>query len=117
MLVIDEYLAVRVLGGNWPDVLPDDDLGLPAFRHRRLLQRVLAPRRRAAVPAPRCATRRGPRRRSLPHPEVLQVLDPRPLFEQAASILARNGAGGLLVAETLAAAAQADARSMAARLA
>ena len=43
MLVIDEYLAVRVLGGGWPDGLPDDDLGLPASRHWRLLQRVHAP--------------------------------------------------------------------------
>ncbi len=25
MIVIDEYLAVDVLRGNWPDGLPDDD--------------------------------------------------------------------------------------------
>ncbi len=43
MLVIDEYLAVRVLGGGWPPALPDDELGLPASRHWRLLQRVHAP--------------------------------------------------------------------------
>lgn len=44
MIVTDEYLAVRVLGGDWPDGLPDDeDLGLPAGCHWRLLQRVHNP--------------------------------------------------------------------------
>lgn len=38
-----------------------------------------------------------------PHPEVLQVLDPRPLLDGAAILAARFG-GGLLIAETLAAA-------------
>ena len=43
MVVIDEYLAVHVLGGSWPERLPDDELVLPASRHWRLLQRVHAP--------------------------------------------------------------------------
>jgi hypothetical protein len=44
LIVIDEYLAVRVMGGAWPEALPDDeDLALPACRHWRLLQRVHAP--------------------------------------------------------------------------
>ncbi|HLI54788.1 MAG TPA: hypothetical protein VKU88_10715 [Acidimicrobiales bacterium] len=38
-----------------------------------------------------------------PHPEVVQVLDPRPLLDEAASIGARYRTGGLLVTETLAA--------------
>lgn len=38
-----------------------------------------------------------------PHPEVLQVLDPRPLLDEAASIGARYRTGGLLIVETLAA--------------
>lgn len=38
-----------------------------------------------------------------PHPDVLQVLDPRPLLDQAASIGARYRTGGLLNVETLAA--------------
>ena len=38
-----------------------------------------------------------------PHPEVLQVLDLRPLLDSAAAISARYAAGGLLIAETLAA--------------
>lgn len=37
-----------------------------------------------------------------PHPEVLSVLDPRPLLDDAAALAARYG-GGLLIAETLAA--------------
>jgi hypothetical protein len=34
---------------------------------------------------------------------VLQVLDPRPLLDKAASIAARYGGTGLLIAESLAA--------------
>lgn len=37
-----------------------------------------------------------------PHPEVLQVLDPRPLLDEAASTGARYRTGGLLIVETLA---------------
>jgi hypothetical protein len=103
VIVIDEYLALRVLGGDWPAALPDDDdLGLPASRHWRLLQRVHAPsggqlsQRLAALPERDLAVVRHP------HPEVLQVLDPRPLLDDAAALAARYG-GGLLAAETLAA--------------
>ena len=38
-----------------------------------------------------------------PHPEVLQVLDPRALLDEAARLAARFGNTGWLVAETLAA--------------
>jgi hypothetical protein len=38
-----------------------------------------------------------------PHPEVLQVLDPRPLLDEAAAIAGRYGGTGLLIAESLAA--------------
>ena len=103
MLVIDEYLAVRILGGDWPAGLPDDDMGLPATRHWRLLQRVHAPgdgqlsQLLAALPGGDLGVVR------YPHPELLQILDPRPLLDEAAAIAARYGAGGLLIAETLAA--------------
>ncbi len=44
MIVVDEYLAVRVVGGAWPDGLPDEeDLRLSASRHWRLLQRCTPP--------------------------------------------------------------------------
>ncbi len=103
MIVIDEYLAVRVINGDWPGTLPDDDdLALPVSRHWRLLQRLHAPAGgqlskvlAALSPAGRQAVRH-------PHPEMLQILDPRPLLDEAAAIAARHHAGGLLVAETLA---------------
>jgi hypothetical protein len=44
VIVVDEYLAVRVMGGSWPSGLPDaEDVLLPTSRHWRLLQRVHAP--------------------------------------------------------------------------
>jgi hypothetical protein len=102
--VIDEYIAIRIMGGAWPDGFPDDDeLGLPAARHWRLLQRVHSPgtgqisRLLAALPGGDLTVVR------YPHPEVLQVLDSRPLLDSAAAIVARYGASGLLVAESLAA--------------
>ena len=38
MIVVDEYLATRVVGGDWPLQLPDDEFALPASHHWRLLQ-------------------------------------------------------------------------------
>ena len=103
MIVIDEYLAVRVVGGDWPEGLPDDEeLGLPASRHWRLLQRVHAPgdgQLSQILAQLSDAGRDGIRH---PHPEVLSVLDPRPLLDDDAAMAARYG-GGLLIAETLAA--------------
>jgi hypothetical protein len=103
VIIIDEYLAVRVLGGDWPAGLPDDDeLGLPASRHWRLLQRVHNPgpgrlsRLLAGLPGDDLGVVRWP------HPEVLAVLDTRPLLDEAARITARFG-GGWIIGETLAA--------------
>lgn len=31
MIVVDEYLAVHVLRGRWPERLPDDELALPVY--------------------------------------------------------------------------------------
>lgn len=103
MIVIDEYLVVRVVGGDWPDRLPDDDLALPASRHWRLLQRIHAP---GSGQLSRLLAGLGPIDRDVlrhPHPEVIEILDPRPLLDPAAAIAARYGTAGLLVAETLAA--------------
>jgi hypothetical protein len=102
VIVIDEYLAVRVLGGDWPDGLPDEDLGLPTGCHWRLLQRVHNPgtgqlsQLLASLPGDDLGVV------CFPHPEVLTVIDPRPLLDHAARLAARFG-GGLLTCETLAA--------------
>lgn len=101
MIVIDEYLAVRVLRGDWPDALPDvDDLVLPASRHWRLLQRIHAPG--AGQLSQVLAMLRPAERDALrfPHPEILQILDSRPLLDEAARLGARFG-GGWLVDETM----------------
>lgn len=103
MIVVDEYIAVRVFRARWPDGLPDDELALPASRHWRLLQALHGGRGgqlsrlfEGASPAVVTAVR-------WPHPEVLRILDPRPLLDEAAVLAARFGGTGLLVAETLAA--------------
>lgn len=104
MTVIDEYLAVRVVGGDWPAELPDeDDVALPTSRHWRLLQRIHAP---GTGQLSQLLNGLGPTDRDVlrhPHPEVLEIIDPRPLLDPAAAIAARYGTAGLLVAETLAA--------------
>ncbi len=109
MILIDEYLAVRVLGGAWPAGLPDDELALPASRHWRLLQALHASRggqlSRLMDPLSP-GGRRGVRQ---PDADILEVLDPRPLLDRAAIIAAHLGGTGLLVAESLAAAVIHDA--------
>lgn len=103
MIVIDEYLAVRVVLADWPAELPDDELALPASRHWRLLQALHAPRggQLSRILSLLPESDRDVVRH--PHPEVFQVLDPRPLLDDAAAIAARYGGTGLLIAETLAA--------------
>ena len=102
MIVIDEYIAVRVVLGRWPAGMPDDELGLPASGHWRLLQALHNPRggqlTQILSPLP------DPDRAALrwPHPDVLQVLDPRPLLDDGAILAARFG-GGLRNSEILAA--------------
>jgi len=104
VIVIDEYLAVRVAGGDWPDGHVDsEDLVLPMSRHWRLLQPVHAPRggnisqiMGTFHPDDALTALR------VPHPEVLQILDPRPLLGEAAQLGLKCG-GGWLIDETLAA--------------
>lgn len=99
--MIDEYLAVRALVGALPPELDlDESLALPASRHFRLLQRIHTPGSGQLSGLLSDADQQAIRR---PHPEVLQVLDPRPLLDEAAAIGAAYGSGGLLVGETLAA--------------
>ncbi|MDA8044903.1 MAG: hypothetical protein M0Z30_06655 [Actinomycetota bacterium] len=102
MIIVDEYIAMRVVGGDWPASLPDDDLVLPTMAHWRLLQALHNPR--GGQLSRILAALSEPDRSSLrwPHPEVLQVLDPRPLIDRAAALAARFG-GGWRNAEILAA--------------
>jgi len=85
VLVIDEYLAVDVLVGDWPAGLPvDEALALPASRHFRLLQRLHQP---SGGQLSGILDRPNPAGQLVlpnPHPEVLQILDPRPLLNEAA---------------------------------
>lgn len=76
VIVIDEYLVVRVLLADWPSGVPDDDLALPASRHWRLLQALHAPsngqlsRILSLLPDSDREVVRHPR------PDIFQVLDP-----------------------------------------
>lgn len=113
MLVIDEYLAMRVLVGARPDELPDDEpLALPAYRHYWLLQRVHqpgtgqlsapagrgrpashppTPPRGPAGPRPPTAARRGRRhRRPLPRRRPARRRDPRRRTHLRPSTLVRH---------------------------
>jgi hypothetical protein len=102
VIVIDEYLAVQVLRGRWPGGLPDDEFGLPASRHWRLLQALHGRRggQLSQLLSPLGEIDRAALR--WPHPEVLAVLDTRPLLDEAARITARFG-GGWIIGETIAA--------------
>jgi len=104
VIVIDEYLAVRVLRADWPDALPDDELGLPASRHWRLLQAVHNPRGGQLSQSMAHVSPVGRDSIRHPHPAVVTILDPRPLLDDGAAIAARFGTSGWLTGETLAAA-------------
>ena len=103
MIIIDEYLAVRVVGGDWPAGMPDDQLALPTMGQWRLLQAMHHPRggQLSQVLAGLSEADRAALR--FPHPEVLQVLDLRPLLDHAARLAARYRGTGLRNAEILAA--------------
>jgi hypothetical protein len=105
VIVVDEYLAVRIVFGDWPHDLPDDDnVALPASRHWRLLQRIHKPAGGQLSAIIAGLTEDELTALRFPHPEVLQILDPRPLLDDAALINARYNAGGWLISESLAAA-------------
>ncbi|MFN0026690.1 MAG: hypothetical protein ACKV2O_05800 [Acidimicrobiales bacterium] len=92
---------MRVLVGAAPDTIdPDETLGLCAYRHYRLLQRIHSAGTGQLSQLLGDSDRQAIRR---PHPEVLEILDPRPLLDDAAAIGAAYHAAGLLVCETLAA--------------
>jgi hypothetical protein len=103
VIVVDEYLAIDSLLGDLSDIVPDEPLALTASAHWRLLQRIHSPSGgqmsqalAGLSPAGRDVLRR-------PIPSVLEVLDPRPLLDEAAQVAGRYGGAGLLVAEMIAA--------------
>lgn len=102
MIIIDEYLSMRVVNGRWPEEMPDGELGLPMMAHWRLIQAMHQPRGGQLTQA--LAELSDSARSSLrrPHPEVLQVLDPRPLLDDAGRLVALYG-GSLRNGEILAA--------------
>lgn len=104
MRIIDEYVALRALAGDWPSELPHDLLGLTYARHWRLLSALAVPSRgriSSKVGALSGKARQAIRR---PHPDLLEVLDPRPTSLLAADLLETIGPTSMLIAETLAAA-------------
>lgn len=94
MIVVDEYLAVRVFSGDWPTGLPNDELALPASRHWRLLQALHGLRGGQLSRILADLSPAGSDGLRHPHPEVFQILDPRPLLDEAAIIAARYGRTG-----------------------
>ena len=82
----------------------DETLGLPAYRHYRLLQRIHQPGTGQLSTALTMLNDTDKAVLRRPHPEVLQILDPRPLLDNAPAIGAAYKSAGLLVCETLAAA-------------
>ena len=104
MRIVDEYVALRVLAGDWPDEIPQDVLGLTYARHWRLLSALAVPtvgRISRGLAALSGDDRERLRR---PHPDLLEVLDPRATSLLAADLLETIGPTSMLIAETLAAA-------------
>jgi hypothetical protein len=104
MRIVDEYMALRVLRGDWPPEVPEALLGLTYTRHWRLLSAMSAPtdgrisqQLAGLSPEGREAVRR-------PHPDLIEVLDPRVTSLLAADLLETTGPTSMLIVETLAAA-------------
>jgi hypothetical protein len=97
LIVIDEYLAVRVVRGNWPNGLPDDDdLLLPMSRHWRLLQRVHKPGGGQLSQLLGTLSPTDQDTIRYPHPEVLQAADPCLYLDKLLSSLAGMAVAGSL---------------------
>jgi hypothetical protein len=104
VIVIDEYLAVVWCAATGPMVCPTTTC--PLYRPAGITpccNESMTPGsgQLSAVLARLSETGRETIRH--PYPEVLRILDPRPLLDEAASIGARFRTGGLLITESLAA--------------
>lgn len=103
MIVVDEYLAIRSVAGAIPAGLPDEPVALTTSAHWRILLRIhlrgtgqLSQLLRALPPGDRAVLRK-------PAANVVEVLDSRPLLDEAAAVAAAYGNTGWHVAETIAA--------------
>ena len=101
MIVVDEYLAIRSLTGVLPTDLPDEPLALTTSAHWRILQRIHAPGSGQLSQALGALSLAGRVALREPVPAVLEVLDSRPMLDQAAAVAASYGNTGWHVAETL----------------
>jgi hypothetical protein len=98
VIVVDEYLAAWAVVRALPDEVPDEDLVLPTSRHWRILQALHGGRGGQLSRLLGSLSDAGREAIRYPHPEVLQVLDPRPLLDRAAGLSARfNNTGGSLL--------------------
>ncbi len=104
MRVVDEYVALRVLAGDWPAEIPHDVLGLTYARHWRLLSAMAKPRVGRISRGLAALSGEDRERLRRPHPDLIEVLDPRATSLLAADLLETTGPTSMLIAETLAAA-------------
>lgn len=103
MQIVDEYVALRVLTGDWPSEMPEDLLG-PYTRHWRLLSATALPSGGRISRQLGALTDNGREAVRRPHPDLVEVLDPRTVAPLAADLLQTIGPTSMLIAETLAAA-------------
>lgn len=95
---------MRVLIGDWPPEIPRDLLGLTYTRHWRLLSSLSVPSHGRISRQLGGLSREGREAIRRPHPELVEVLDPRATSLLAAELLRTLGPTSMLIAETLAAA-------------
>jgi hypothetical protein len=114
MILVDEYLAIRVISESAPDVIAEDAIALTygrAYRLSRALLDVGPGRLQLRGRFTRLVEGLTPEGQELltewladPDPAVLSIVDPRPLIGTAAAVQ-NTYAVSLLQAETLAAGA------------
>lgn len=104
MRVVDEYVALRVLAGDWPAEIPLDVLGLTYARHWRLLSALAVPTVGRISRGLAALSSEDSEHLRRPHPDLLEVVDPRATSLLAADLLETIGPTSMLIAETLAAA-------------
>lgn len=105
MIVVDEYLLLRVLS-SVGDIkgLPDDTIGLTYLRHWRMVSTIATGNRTGRLS--RLLAELDPSRRRFieqPDARIVQIIDPRALVLSSARAHAASGGLSALMAETVAA--------------